>query len=124
MTDGQTNAPREGGRAAAERRMAQRRGADRQVAGRSMGRKLPNLVIVYDSEKGSEFRVQCEMGLPDEAEAARLKEDMLTGTPAALKRVKEHVMARIDSDATDAFRQLVSEAFDENIRVRAAPPRR
>jgi len=104
MTDGGANAPRAGAR--------------------SMGKKLPNLVIVYDSEKGSEFRVQCEMWLPDEAEATRLKQDLLTGTPEALKRVQEHVMARIDPGATAAFKQIVSEAFEENIRALAAPPRR
>jgi hypothetical protein len=103
MTDVHANAPRAGAR--------------------PMGKRLPNLVIVYDSEKGSEFRVQCEMTLPDEAEAARLKEDVLTGTPEALKRVKEHVMARIDPGATPAFRKIVSDAFDENISVRTKRPR-
>jgi hypothetical protein len=104
MTDVHANAPRAGER--------------------SMGRKVPNLLIVYDSEKGSEFRVQCEMGLPDEAEAARLKEDVLKGTPEALERAKERVMARIDLEATPAFKKIVSEAFDENIRVRTERPRR
>ena len=91
---------------------------------RSMGRKVPNLLIVYDSETGSEFRVQCEMPLPDEAEAARLKQDLLTGTPEALKRVKERVAARIDPGATAAFKKIVSDAFDENIRVRTEQPHR
>ena len=95
-----------------------------QAAGRSMGRKVPNLLIVYDSEKGSEFRVQCEIELPDEAEAARLKQDVLTGTPEALKRVQERVIARIDPGATAAFKKIVSDAFDENIRVRTEPRRR
>jgi len=91
---------------------------------RTMGRKVPNLLVVYDSEKGSEFRVQCEMELPDEAEADHLKQDVLTGTPETLKRVKERVMARIDPGATAAFKKIVSDAFDENIRVRTEQPRR
>jgi hypothetical protein len=89
-----------------------------------MGRKVPNLVYVYDSEKGSEFRVQLEMGLPDEAEATRVKSDVLAGTPAALKRAKTTVMGRIDPGASPSFIQMVSDAFDENIHLSATGARR
>ena len=83
---------------------------------RSMGKRLPNLVFQYDNEKGSEFRVQCEVPLVDEDEAARVKKDVMTGTPAALRRAREVILSRVDPGATAMFKQIVGQAFDENIR--------
>jgi len=91
---------------------------------RSMGRKVPNLVLVYDSGVGSEFRIQCEVPLADEAEADALKKAVIEGTPAALKRAKDTVLQRIDPGATAAFKAIVAQAFDDNITVSAARERR
>jgi len=81
-----------------------------------MGKRVPNLVYQFDNEKGSEFRVQLEMTLPDEVEAARVKEDVLKGTKDSLKRAKSVVVKRITPGATRKFREIVGDAFDENIK--------
>jgi hypothetical protein len=81
-----------------------------------MGKRVPNLVYQFDNEKGSEFRVQLEVTLPDEVEAARVKEDVLKGTKDSLKRAKSVVVKRIARGATPKFREIVGGAFDENIK--------
>ena len=91
---------------------------------RSMGKRIPNLVFQYDNEKGSEFRVQCEVPLVDEEEAASLKKDVMTGTPAALRRARELILSRVDPGATPMFKQIVGQAFDDNIKaIEARAPR-
>lgn len=82
---------------------------------RPTGRRVPNLVMEYDSEKGYEFRVQCEVGLTDPVEGARLKDDLEKKNPDALKRAKELAISRIDSLATPRFKKIVADAFDDNI---------
>lgn len=94
------------------------------TARRSMGKRIPNLVIQYDSEKGSEFRVQCEVPLVDEDEATSVKKDVLEGTAEALKRAKKKVLDRIDPGATPMFKQIVEQAFDDNIKQLTSRDRR
>jgi hypothetical protein len=89
-----------------------------------MGKRIPNLVFVYDSGSGSEFRIQCEVTLPDEDEAAAIKKDVMAGTQASLKRAKEKVMARIDPLATATFKAIVDQAFGDNIAQAEARVRR
>ena len=89
------------------------------TARRSMGKRIPNLVLDYDNGVGSEFRVQCEVPLVDEDEAASVKKDLLTGTAAALRRARDLVLSRVDR-GTAAFKAVVGQAFDDNIRDREA----
>jgi hypothetical protein len=80
-----------------------------------MGKRIPNLIIYYDNEYGSEFRVQLEVPLsPDEATTVR--KNLLTGTPETLKSARELVLSRVDSEAKPIFRQIMGQAFDANIK--------
>jgi hypothetical protein len=82
-----------------------------------MGKRVPNLVLVYDSGSGSEFRVQCEVTLPDEPEADAIKNDLITASSESLRRAKKKVMDRIDAKANPAFKTIVDDAFENNIQL-------
>jgi len=84
--------------------------------GQIKGKRVPNLVMVIDNEKGSEFRVQCEVVFKDEADAKRVNSEVAKGTPEGLKRAKKLIMANIDPGATQVFRNIIDQAFDDNIK--------
>jgi len=79
------------------------------------GKKVPNLVMEFDNEKGYEFRVQCEIQFTENDDAIRVKDDVAKGTADALKRAKKSVLDHVAEGATPAFRKIVAEAFDDNI---------
>ena len=83
---------------------------------RSMGKRIPNLIFQYDSEKGSEFRIQCEVPLDNEDVAAGVKKDVMMGTVDSLKRARKQILDLVDPGATEMFRQVVGQAFDANIK--------
>ncbi len=94
------------------------------VVGRSMGKRIPNLIFQYDNEKGSEFRVQCEVPLVNEADAKAVKEALTKGTEEALKQAKAKVFGLIDPGASPVFKQIVEQAFDDNIKQLRSRERR
>ncbi len=79
-----------------------------------LGKQVHNLVIVYDSGVGAEFRVQCEVSLSVE-EAQEVMAAISSKDIASLESVKQLVSQKVDKDATQKFRDNVVRAFDDNI---------
>ena len=82
---------------------------------RDSGRKVPNLVLHQDSEKGIEFWVKLEIGIPDPAEATTLLKDLANPTQDALKDVWSIVSKRFDPEARPAFKAIVYCAIQDAI---------
>jgi hypothetical protein len=83
-----------------------------------MGRRIPNLVVVQDSQdpKAVEFRVQLEVPIPETDIATKLQDNLRNKTPSSLRESQELVIGKIDTLATPTFQLLVRYAFEDNIR--------
>ena len=89
----------------------------------TMGQRIANLVLEFDNEKGYEFRVQCEVKIVSASEAATLSAHLTSQDFARLQSAKELVLSRVNKLATDGFRKMIADAFDENAaKLRAATP--
>ena len=55
------------------------------------GKRIPNLVVVLDSEKGAEFRVQCEVEMKDLDQAAVLLKQLRSGSKKQLGEAKDTI---------------------------------
>ena len=80
---------------------------------RILGTILPNLVLVQDSGKPFEFRVQCEVTL-DPADAMDVHTGLADKTVGSLRHVEDIVTKHIDPAATATFRKIVQLAFEDN----------
>lgn len=89
------------------------------------GGTVPNLVMVQDSGKLYEFRVQCEMVFkyPEdnpkekakvEGEARDVQAKLAAKTLESLKSVEEIVTRHIDPLASPIFKDIVKLAFQDN----------
>jgi hypothetical protein len=92
-----------------------------KIENRVMGRLWPNLVVHYDSEKGAEFRVQCEV-LLDKATAQELVRMLGMNSPGTLsptdaslglQKARALIEDNIPGQATETFRKIVSLAFED-----------
>ena len=89
----------------------------------SLGQKIPNLVMEFDNEKGYEFRVQCEVSIASPADAATLSAHLLAQDADKLQAAKKLVLSRVNPRATDGFRKLIADAFDQNaVKLRGSVP--
>lgn len=84
----------------------------------TLGRRVPNLVLVWDSEteKKPEFRIQLEVVL-DDALAHKVAEHLWgtkVRTSESIEQVRRLVSPRIDGEASNTFRDIVNLAFDDN----------
>jgi len=90
----------------------------KDLKGQTRGRKLPNLVVIQDAERGKEkeveFRVQLEVPIPDAAASARLDKDIEEFTPASLRDARAVVKTFIPTDASETFTSIVDSAFAAN----------
>ena len=80
---------------------------------RILGTILPNLVLVQDSGKPFEFRVQCEVIL-DPADAMEVHTGLADKTVKSLQHVEDIVTKHMDPAATANFRKIVELAFADN----------
>ena len=78
-----------------------------------LGGKVPNLVLVQDSGKPFEFRVQCEIPL-DDGDAKDVSARLTEKTRESLNHVEEIVTKHIDPGATATFREIIKLAFKDN----------
>lgn len=82
------------------------------------GRKIPNLVVMQDAERGKEkeveFRVQLEVPISDVVAAARLDKDIEECTPTSLRDAWAVVKTFIPNDASPTFTAIVDSAFEDN----------
>jgi len=77
------------------------------------GRVWPNLVLIRDSGNAYvEFRVQCEVLLPDEEEVHSLETALSNKSKASLKEACELVLRRAEN-ATPTFKEIVRLAFED-----------
>jgi hypothetical protein len=90
--------------------------AEQQVQTALLGRKYPNLVLLYDSEKGYEFRVQCEVVFNENNEEEKKKatrvKDLLVGKKPSKKDLEEirdivKKQAKDSAGASDTFLQII-----------------
>lgn len=90
----------------------------RDVKGQTRGRKIPNLVVMQDAERGKEkevdFRVQLEIPILDAAASARLDRDIEEGTPTSLRHARDVVKTFIPTGASETFTAIVDTAFAAN----------
>lgn len=96
--------------------------AEAQLQAAPEGRKYPNLVLLYDSEKGYEFRVQCEVVFDEknteEKENARRLKELMVGKKPGKKELEEirkivKAQAKKSADSSKAFLQVIDLAIDD-----------
>lgn len=101
--------------------------AEEQVPTTVRGRKYPNLVLLYDSEKGYEFRVQCEVvfnenDVEEKAKATRVKDLMVGKKPSKkeLEEIREIVKAQAKKTAgsSDTFLRIIDLAVGDQAPLR------
>ncbi len=89
----------------------------RETTSPTKGRKIPNLVVIQDAERGKEkeveFRVQLEVLIPETA-SARLDKDIEECTPTSLRDARAVVKTFIPTDASQTFTAIVDAAFEDN----------
>jgi hypothetical protein len=106
--------------------MAPRKRTRRASGSGGRGKKITDLVVVFDSQEATaEFRAQCEVVLPlDEARNVVALVTGPTRNERSLARAATIVRNRIHSQATATFRQIIELAFSDqlsrNSRVRVS----
>ena len=60
---------------------------------RALGKRIPNLVVVVDSEQGAEFRVQCEVVISDVNDAALLSKQLRSKSKKQIGDAKKKLEA-------------------------------
>ena len=76
----------------------------------------PNLVVVFDNEKRFEFRVQCEVPLPDEGQAVKLVRQLRSDDPVQLADAKVTVLKIAqDMKITQTSQRIIEAAFNASI---------
>lgn len=78
-----------------------------------LGKNIPNLVVVLDSEKGYEFRVQLEVLIPGNR-GRNLAQLIASGSSANVDVAKKIVFENVSKTATPGFRKILREAFAQN----------
>jgi hypothetical protein len=83
------------------------------------GKHIPNLVLVWDSEQGKdpEFRVQLEITL-DPATAKAVEAKLWGDTPRdkdMVRAAKKMVQDKVPGLSSVVFRQIIEEAFEDQI---------
>jgi hypothetical protein len=102
---------------------ARRSGSDDSK--RALGKRLPNLVVVVDSETGAEFRVQCEVVIENVKDAALLSKQLRSKSKKQIREAKnklETILGGFDTPPplnskkpTMNFKRIVKDSFDEVI---------
>lgn len=88
-----------------------------------LGTFIADLVLEFDNQKGYEFRVQCEVKIPNPADATELGAHLAARDFARLGLAKEMVLQNVDKRATPGFRKLIADAFDDNAaRIKVSEP--
>jgi hypothetical protein len=91
----------------------------RDTIGPAKGRKVPNLIVVQDAERGKEkeveFRVQLEVMIEDEASATTLDRDIEDYTPTSLRNARDVVRTFIPEGASPTFTAIIDSAFEDNV---------
>lgn len=89
-----------------------------------LGTIIADLILEFDNQKGYEFRVQCEVKIPNPAEATDLGAHLATHNFARLQLAKEMVLRNIDNRATPLFKQIIEKAFEDNgAHIRGSEPK-
>jgi len=83
--------------------------------GRTLGIIRHNLLMVFDNEKGWEFRSQCEVPIGDGGKAQEIVVLLANNTPDSLETAKGLVASSIHPKATELFKRCIADGFDENI---------
>lgn len=78
-----------------------------------LGKNIPNLVVVLDSEKGYEFRVQLEVLIPG-SKGRNLTQLIASSSSANVNVAKKIVLANVSKTATPGFKKILREAFAQN----------
>jgi hypothetical protein len=84
------------------------------MSGGALGKKIANLVIIFDNEFGYEFRVQQEVTIPI-ADGPALSAALAARTPKGLRDAKKLALKHVDRGATAGFKSMMRTAFDHNI---------
>src|SRR6476646_2272674 len=89
-----------------------------------LGRKIPDLVVIRDSQnpKEVEFRVQLEVRVKEKDAGDKLQRNLKNKTQLSLEESKKIVTDRLDAaGASPQFKQMVIDAFDDNISDTTSP---
>ena len=79
------------------------------------GTLRPNLVVVFDNQRRFEFRVQCEVELPNEQQAMDIVRQLRSNDPNLLREARKTVLEIAEHKTTDVSKEIIGTAFDKCI---------
>jgi len=87
-----------------------------------LGKRIPNLLVVLDSEKGAEFRVQLEVKVKDADQAAELAKQLGSQSKKQLGLARNTIEGLVGGfqsvppaiGPTLNFKRILQDSFDEN----------
>ena len=84
-------------------------------ASHTEGTLRPNLVVVFDNQRRFEFRVQCEVELPNEQQALEIVKRLRSNNPKELGEAKATVLEIAEHKTTNVSKEIIGAAFDKCI---------